>query len=104
MEHVSWSPDESLLVAVSESKVLTILDSNYDMVAEINLNNLASASEIKQNVGWGTEETQFTGAGAKQKARNEQQPGDGALLSEEDSLVCLNIGYDLFCDLVIALN
>merc|ERR1712226_1348130 len=28
------SPDESLLVAISESKFLTILDSNFDVVAE----------------------------------------------------------------------
>ena len=70
MVAVEWSPDESILVAISDQGIMTLLNTcGNDVICELNLHDLPTPSEVSQTVGWGKEETQFKGAGAKKLDR-----------------------------------
>ncbi|KAA0192735.1 hypothetical protein HAZT_HAZT001903 [Hyalella azteca] len=64
-----WSPDEELLVIVTGSKTVTILNSEFLPVGEFTLDQESFGKEALVNVGWGKKETQFHGTAGKEAAK-----------------------------------
>ena len=95
MAAVEWSPDESILVAISDEGMMTMLDTGgHDVICEVDLNDLPLQSEVSQTVGWGKEETQFKGAGAK-KLDREAAPKASDLHVAQSSAKLIAVSYIL---------
>ena len=65
-----WSPDQELLVLVSNTNVLILMTKDYDILVEtkLSLKNQAEAEFV--NVGWGSYATQFKGSEGKKTAKD----------------------------------
>jgi elongator complex protein 1 len=65
----SWSSDEETLVLVTNSETVLLLSRQFDSIAEVKLTEEDAKLSNHVDVGWGSEETQFKGKGAKQQER-----------------------------------
>ena len=75
LECVQWSPDEELVVLVSgtEKRTVILLTHQFEPISEIAYEDTTErAIEQPVNVGWGSKETQFIGAGQRALLRQEK--------------------------------
>lgn len=65
LSSAQWSPDQELLVLVTNTNALILMTKDFDIIAEkkISLENLVESEFV--NVGWGSFETQFKGSVGK---------------------------------------
>lgn len=71
---MNWSPDQEIVVVVTEDLRCVVLNSVYDILADTNLTESGFGEEEFVNVGWGKKETQFHGSEGKH-ARNAIETG-----------------------------
>lgn len=65
IQAMDWSPDQEIVVVVTEDLRCIVLNSVYDILADTNLIESAFGEEEFVNVGWGKKETQFHGSEGK---------------------------------------
>lgn len=85
-----WSHDQEVVVFVTQAKSLVVMNSAYDVVAEMNLLDENFGDEAFINVGWGKKETQFHGTEGKQAAHkkpDEVPIGDLSALDQRISIL-----------------
>ncbi len=66
---IEWSPDQELLVLVSEANNIVLMSKDFNLVAEQPLGNEEFGEAKFINVGWGKKETQFHGSEGKEAAK-----------------------------------
>lgn len=71
IERMCWSPDQEVIVFLTQTGRLVVMDTSYSPIFESELNDSEFGDRAFVNVGWGRKETQFHGtegkAAAKQK-------------------------------------
>ncbi len=64
-----WSPDQELLVVISETKNMLLMSKEFNLINEKSLENQEFGDAKFINVGWGKKETQFHGTEGKDAAK-----------------------------------
>lgn len=75
IETMSWSPDQEVVTFVTKSKLLVVMNSNYDPIYEHSLDDTAFGDQEFITVGWGKKETQFHGTEGNQAAKQKLDMG-----------------------------
>lgn len=75
IEQMSWSPDQEIVVFITKSHQLVVMNSIYDPIFEVALNEQSFGANEFINVGWGKKETQFHGTEGKDAARKTTDVG-----------------------------
>ncbi|MBW0577309.1 hypothetical protein O181_117024 [Austropuccinia psidii MF-1] len=65
----SWSPDDELLVIVTDSSKLVLLIKTFDVLSEAPIDFSWLGDDQPVNLGWGTKSTQFHGSLGKSAAQ-----------------------------------
>ncbi|KAG7163721.1 putative elongator complex protein 1 [Homarus americanus] len=64
-----WSPDQELLILVTNNAKVVVMTAIFDAIAEYSLNQDDFGENKFINVGWGKKETQFHGSEGKEAAK-----------------------------------
>lgn len=75
IEQMSWSPDQEIVVFITKSKQLVVMNSMYDPIFEGLLDEQCFGVNEFVNVGWGKKETQFHGTEGKEAAKKTTDVG-----------------------------
>lgn len=62
---MSWSPDQEVVLFITGTGILVVMDTAYTPVAECDLSDSEFGDQAFVNVGWGKKETQFHGTEGK---------------------------------------
>lgn len=91
IECMSWSPDQEVVLFLTKTGVLVVMDTTYTSIYECDLKDSDFGDQAFVNVGWGHKETQFHGtegkAAAKQKLDELLEPIDVHQLDRTASIV-----------------
>lgn len=91
IECMSWSPDQEVVLFLTKTGVLVVMDTTYTSIYECDLKDSDFGDQAFVNVGWGNKETQFHGtegkAAAKQKPVELLEPIDVNHLDRTASIV-----------------
>ncbi|PLW50050.1 hypothetical protein PCANC_08193 [Puccinia coronata f. sp. avenae] len=71
---VSWSPDDELLVIITQSEKLVILTKTFDVLCESQIEYERFGEDQPINLGWGNKATQFHGSLGKSAAQASPTP------------------------------
>lgn len=66
---MSWSPDQEIVVIVSDDNKLILMTSSFDPLTEVDLNPQEEGEVDIVSVGWGSKKTQFHGSEGKEAAK-----------------------------------
>lgn len=75
IEQMSWSPDQEIVVFITKSKQLVVMNSMYDPIFEGVLDEQCFGVNEFITVGWGKKETQFHGTEGKEAAKKTTDVG-----------------------------
>ncbi|OUM66737.1 hypothetical protein PIROE2DRAFT_40576, partial [Piromyces sp. E2] len=103
---MSWSPDQEIVIFITGDKKIIEMNKFFDVLNEIPVEVDEFGEDIQVNVGWGKKETQFHGAGEKDKAKIKIDKTKIKLSNDDDFkirvswrgdgeyFVCSSVGYD----------
>lgn len=69
IERMCWSPDQEVIVFLTKTVRLVVMDTSYSPIFESELNDMQFGDRAFVNVGWGHKETQFHGTEGKAAAK-----------------------------------
>jgi len=103
---MSWSPDQEIVIFITGDKKIIEMNKFFDVLNEIPIEVDEFGEDVQVNVGWGKKETQFHGAGEKDKAKIKIDKTKIKLSKDDDFkirvswrgdgeyFVCSSVGYD----------
>ncbi|CAG4944114.1 unnamed protein product [Parnassius apollo] len=83
---MEWSPDQDLLVLVTQDLKMITMSCTFDPINEIELLDKNFGEKEFINVGWGKKETQFHGSSGKQAAKVTNEDDVGQNISSDSSI------------------
>lgn len=84
---MAWSPDQEIVVLVTDTKSLIVMDSTFSTIMENNLADNEFGDQAFINVGWGAKETQFHGSEGKAAAKQKNEIPTNVDIDELDKTV-----------------
>ncbi|KAJ6635662.1 Elongator complex protein 1 [Pseudolycoriella hygida] len=87
IERMSWSPDQEIVVFITKSKQLVVMNSMYDPIYEGLLDEKCFGVNEFVNVGWGKKETQFHGTEGKEAAKKTTDVGVALDIEQMDKSI-----------------
>lgn len=87
IDKMSWSPDQEIVVFVTSSKQLVVMNSMYDPIFDGVLDEQCFGVNEFVNVGWGKKETQFHGTEGKEAAKKTTDVGVSLNVDQMDGSI-----------------
>lgn len=89
IERMGWSPDQEIVVFITKSKQLVVMNSMYDPIFEGVLDEQCFGVNEFVTVGWGKKETQFHGTEGKEAAKKTTDVGVSLDIEEIDKSISI---------------